>query len=826
MFSENAGNSLGTGRIFVGQTCQNDSRRALIQFDLSSIPAGSTITEATITLGAEQSGNQGADTYNIFAVTTEWGEGFSSGSGRGGPAVAPDATWTDAMFGTAFWNNPGGDFDATLLTSRFINETSQPVSFPSTTNMIDQAQTWTDDPTTNFGIIIIGNESVPCSAYRFGSKEIGVVPTLTISYEQGCTPEFGMETYNGCKNDGYSVSVGGTTYNESNPSGMEILTASNGCDSTVTIDLIFGDNVTTQQAFIACEGSGLSVQVNGTLYNEDNPIGIESLIASNGCDSIVMVELTFIENVMGTENYEGCEGDGYSVSVNGTIYNENNPTGQEELMSSSGCDSTVMINLFFGNVFERDELYAGCAGDGYSVTVGGIIFNENNPAGMVALTSGSGCDSIIIVSFVFGANSMSQQEFIACEGSGLSIQVNGTLYNEDNPSGIEDLTAFNGCDSTVTIDLTFIQNTTGTENYEGCQGDGYSVLVNGTTYNENNPAGQEILMSSSGCDSIVTVDLSFDNNATRDLTISRCTGDGYMINVNGTVYSESNPTGMELLVAANGCDSIINVELIFGNTTTEEIVHRGCIGDGFTVTVNNTVYDEDNPTGMETLTASAGCDSIVTIDLFFGNNILAEENYNGCSGDGYTITAGGLVFNEENPGGTIFLEASNGCDSILTVNLFFLTVDNSVTINEPSITATAEGTYQWIDCDNNNEPLPGETNQTFIATRTGNYAVQITQNNCTVTSNCNTVTVVNTENTYLNQQVNLFPNPTSGRVQMTFGDLEVEMIKLRDITGKVLLEVINPNAALQELNIPGPAGVYLLEVQTPDASGQFRLIKQ
>ena len=45
----------------------------------------------------------------------------------------------------------------------------------------------------------------------------------------------------------------------------------------------------------------------------------------------------------------------------------------------------------------------------------------------------------------------------------------------------------NGCDSTVTIDLVYNSNTSGTESYVGCAGDGYSVVVNGVTYDESNP---------------------------------------------------------------------------------------------------------------------------------------------------------------------------------------------------------------------------------------------------------------------------------------------------------------------------------------------------
>ena len=50
------------------------------------------------------------------------------------------------------------------------------------------------------------------------------------------------------------------------------------------------------------------------------------------------------------------------------------------------------------------------------------------------------------------------------------------------PQGTQVLSNANGCDSTVTIDLVYNSNTSGTESYVGCAGDGYSVVVNGVTY--------------------------------------------------------------------------------------------------------------------------------------------------------------------------------------------------------------------------------------------------------------------------------------------------------------------------------------------------------
>ena len=51
-------------------------------------------------------------------------------------------------------------------------------------------------------------------------------------------------------------------------------------------------------------------------------------------------------------------------------------------------------------------------------------------------------------------------------------------------------------------------NTTGTESYVGCAGDGYSVRgTMDVTYDESNPSGTQVLSNANGCDSTVTIDL-------------------------------------------------------------------------------------------------------------------------------------------------------------------------------------------------------------------------------------------------------------------------------------------------------------------------------
>lgn len=56
-----------------------------------------------------------------------------------------------------------------------------------------------------------------------------------------------------------------------------------------------------------------------------------------------------------------------------------------------------------------------------------------------------------------------------------------------------------------------IQNIYSEINYSGCLNDGYSIIINGNSYNENNPSGTEILAATNGCDSIVLIQLTFED---------------------------------------------------------------------------------------------------------------------------------------------------------------------------------------------------------------------------------------------------------------------------------------------------------------------------
>ncbi|MBK9128461.1 MAG: DNRLRE domain-containing protein [Phycisphaerales bacterium] len=186
LYQDNTGGlSNGVGEnIFAGRTFSGSLRRAVIAFDLSSIPAGSTINSVELRLFMNKTRVAGA-AVRVHRLLGDWGEGASDADGEegaGGPAAPGDATWIHRFYDTQFWSGPGGDFAASpsaTTTVTFLGSYNW-----SGPGMVADVQGWLDNPGSNFGWILIGPENVQ-SAKRFSSRESLVAsdrPRLTVNF--------------------------------------------------------------------------------------------------------------------------------------------------------------------------------------------------------------------------------------------------------------------------------------------------------------------------------------------------------------------------------------------------------------------------------------------------------------------------------------------------------------------------------------------------------------------------------------------------------------------------------------------------------------------
>ncbi len=130
--------------------------------------------------------------------------------------------------------------------------------------------------------------------------------------------------------------------------------------------------------------------------------------------------------------------------------------------------------------------------------------------------------------------------------------------------------------------------------------------------------------------------------------------------------------------------------------------------------------------------------------------------------------------------------------STQTQNIILETVDINVTQLESLLTADATGVfYQWLDCDNGNAYINGETNQSYAPAGTGNYAVELTLNGCAAdTSACYLVDYTGLDDlSSLNLLV--YPNPSNdGYFNVQF-EGTISAILVYDMLGRIIAAPFN-----------------------------------
>ena len=214
----------------------------------------------------------------------------------------------------------------------------------------------------------------------------------------------------------------------------------------------------------------------------------------------------------------------------------------------------------------------------------------------------------------------------------------------------------NGCDSSVIVNLSLYDPAEYNLFTTLCFGE--SMIVNGTVYDENNPNGIEILENASqnGCDSTVSIQLNFYQEAFNDLNTTLCDGD--FLQINGNIYNDSNPTGFEILENAsiNGCDSTVQINLSFHPPVVNDLATTICEDEVFTI--GNASF---SITGSYTVTLENaslnGCDSVVNLDL----SVITDEMLGlADAGEDYELCDGSEAYLEGNlPSGTTGKWATN-----------------------------------------------------------------------------------------------------------------------------------------------------------------------
>lgn len=367
-----------------------------------------------------------------------------------------------------------------------------------------------------------------------------------------------------------------------------------------------------------------------------------------------------------------------------------------------------------------------------------------------------------------------------------------------------------GCDSIITVNLTIKGSTTSQINPMICNPFSYTSPSGKYSWRKSG-IYYDTISNSAGCDSFITINLTILARSQSFINVANCytytSPSGKYTWTTSGIYKDTIPNNA-------GCDSIITITLSVKQDKFSTISPSEC-------------YSYTSPSGKYTWTTSGtyidtipsffGCDSTITINLTINNSTFSTINPSECYS--YTSPSGKYTWTTSSSYEDT-LTNSSGCDSIITINLSIDTVDIRVVQVSSQLTASATAaTYQWLNCDNNFASIANANSKAFTATTNGDYAVEVTQNSCVDTSVCVSVTTVGVRDIDAESYLYIYPNPTSGEITIrTLNKLQNPiknaMLRVISVTGQTVFSKSNINGNditvdLTELS----TGIYFIELE-------------
>lgn len=199
-----------------------------------------------------------------------------------------------------------------------------------------------------------------------------------------------------------------------------------------------------------------------------------------------------------------------------------------------------------------------------------------------------------------------------------------------------------------------------------------------------------------------------------------------------------------------------------------------------------------------------------------------------CAGETVTLTGSGASNYSWNNGimnGESFVPSisdsyqitgtdDNNCSDTTSIFVEVHTIDTTVVLQSDTLMVVAtEGTFQWLDCNNDYAPISGSNTNTFVPSSTGNYAVEIMQNGCVDTSRCYVFNGTGIFPNTTTPSFYLYPNPVKDQVNIILDEKDDnKKVQILNALGKVMVktEITRKQHQVNLMNLE--PGIYYLQI--------------
>lgn len=616
-----------------------------------------------------------------------------------------------------------------------------------------------------------------------------------------------------------------------------LLTAGGGCDSIIvsTIDVL-PVYILAQSASL-CSGESFTFP-DGTVVDDitEQVVHTSNLVTGSGCDSIVIYTVDVNPIYATTETAFVCPGDDFVFPDGSILTNVSDPVSYtSNLLTTSGaCDSIIVTNIEINPVYLTLDTVDICQGWGYTFRDGQVIGNIETSFSYTSnlLSEQFNCDSIFITYVNVTPNYDLEESYVICSGESFTFPDGFVQENITGPTIHTSnlVTTIMGCDSTINTRIDVNPSYFSQEERTICYGEDVTLPDGSVVENvlETETFLSNFQTSSFGCDSIVSVLVNVLPIYFEEKAIEVCAGgtvelpDGTIVhNVETTFVHVSNLTSMA------GCDSIVETTVVPLEMEEQEESILVCQGEDVSLPDGTVVVNiQEDETFVTVLSSQVtGCDSIIITSVEVDSPDFVQQEVTICKGSEYTFPDGTVIsdINNKIAYTSQVVQDGRACYSTIETVVGVFEIDTEIVRDEFEFRAVSPvGTFQWLDCDNNFEPIVGETDAFIRADESRNVAVEITFGECKDTSICSGSLPSAISERYQLDGIDVYPNPSDGEVFVNLNGLSEVTYTLMDVQGKVIEEGNIQSNDKFAIGSMVKAGVYILSLES---GGERKLVK-
>lgn len=331
--------------------------------------------------------------------------GLGGNGGDGGIALCTNLKNSGGGGGGGYFGGGGGGGGSAGTTGCSLNDTGAGGGGAGGSNYLLASFTST---TSVGGTAPSGNGSVTIT------YSVSSIPTVTTTSDDSRC-EQGSVTLGATSSAGtidwYAGSAGGSPLLSSSTSYSPVISATttyyaeannNGCLSALRspVQATMFNSSTSTTTVSACNSY---TWIDGNTYSASNNTATWTLPNSNGCDSIVSLDLSINYSSTGTDAHIACDS---FTWIDGNTYTGSNNTATWSIPNSVGCDSTIALNLTINNStvssITENVLDSYTAPSGATYTSSGIYFDT--------IPNNVGCDSILTINLTLGFTGLDENQ--------------------------------------------------------------------------------------------------------------------------------------------------------------------------------------------------------------------------------------------------------------------------------------------------------------------------------------------------------------------------------------------------------------------------------